>query len=336
MHEDTGHDNNDLPRDFALMKTPNLKKLFNGCLFLGATALLATPAFATEDASCKSVRMGVVNWTDVIATSAVADVLLNGLGYESKQTSAVQQIIFAGIRDKRLDIFLGYWKPAMDKNIEPFVAANQVKVMASPSLSDAQATLAVPQYVADAGLKTFADIAKFKDQLKGTLYGIEPGSGANTTIKTMIDTNHFGLKGFKLVESGEAGMLAAVQRAINRKEFVVFVGWTPHPMNINMKIAYLTGSEDVYGPNEGAATVSTVTAPDYAQRCPNVNRLLENLTFTSAQESQLMVPIMERQSPQDVARQWLRDHPQDLKRWLAGVTSIDGKEGVATVQASLK
>ncbi|QXI25762.1 choline ABC transporter substrate-binding protein [Pseudomonas vanderleydeniana] len=318
------------------MKTPNLKKLFNGCLFLGATALLATPAFATEDASCKSVRMGVVNWTDVIATSAVADVLLNGLGYESKQTSAVQQIIFAGIRDKRLDIFLGYWKPAMDKNIEPFVAANQVKVMASPSLSDAQATLAVPQYVADAGLKTFADIAKFKDQLKGTLYGIEPGSGANTTIKTMIDTNHFGLKGFKLVESGEAGMLAAVQRAINRKEFVVFVGWTPHPMNINMKIAYLTGSEDVYGPNEGAATVSTVTAPDYAQRCPNVNRLLENLTFTSAQESQLMVPIMERQSPQDVARQWLRDHPQDLKRWLAGVTSIDGKEGVATVQASLK
>lgn len=43
--------------------------------------------------------MGVVNWTDVIATSGMADVLLNGLGYESKQTSAVQQIIFAGIRD---------------------------------------------------------------------------------------------------------------------------------------------------------------------------------------------------------------------------------------------
>lgn len=92
-------------------------------------------------------------------------------------------------------------------------------------------------------------------------------------------------------------MLAAVQRAVNRKAFVVFVGWPPPPMNINMKIAYLTGSEDVYGSNEGAATVSTVTAPDYAKRCPNVNRLLENLTFTAAQESQLMVPIMERQTP---------------------------------------
>ncbi|WDH20246.1 choline ABC transporter substrate-binding protein [Pseudomonas chlororaphis] len=314
-----------------------MKTLFKPCLpLLCGALLLSANAWASEPASCKTVRMGVVNWTDVIATSGMADVLLTGLGYDSKQTSAVQQIIFAGIRDKRLDIFLGYWQPAMDKNIAPFLEAGQVKVLDQPSLADAQATLAVPDYVAAAGLKTFADIARFKEPLGGKIYGIEPGSGANTTIKTMIDSDRFGLKGFKLVESGEAGMLAAVQRAINRKEFVVFVGWTPHPMNINMRIAYLTGSEDVYGPNEGAARVSTVTAPDYAERCPNVQRLLQNLTFTAAQESQLMVPIMERKTPQDVARQWLREHPEDLQRWLAGVSSFEGKDGVTAVQASLK
>ncbi|PYY88670.1 glycine/betaine ABC transporter substrate-binding protein [Pseudomonas sp. TKO26] len=313
------------------MKTP-FKRCF---LLLCATALLSAPTWAAEPPSCKAVRMGVVNWTDVIATSAMADVLLGGLGYDSKQTSAVQQIIFAGIRDRRLDIFLGYWKPAMDQNIAPFLEAGQVMVMDRPSLTDAQATLAVPDYVAQAGLKTFADIARFKEQLGGRIYGIEPGSGANTTIKTMIDTDHFGLKGFKLIESGEAGMLAAVQRAINRKEFVVFVGWTPHPMNINMAITYLSGSEDVYGPNEGAATVSTVTAPDYAERCPNVYRLLQNLSFSAAQESQLMVPIMQRKTPQDVARQWLREHPEDLQRWLTGVTTFDGRDGVAAVKASL-
>ena len=107
-------------------------------------------------------------------------------------------------------------------------------------------------------------------------------------------------------------------------------------MNINLKMTYLTGSEDVFGADEGRATVSTVTAPDFAERCPNANRLLTNLTFTAAQESQLMVPIMERQSPQDVAKQWLRDHPEDLQRWLAGVTAFDGKDGVEAVQASLK
>ncbi len=307
-----------------------IRRLSCSLLMLSSTALLAA-----EPAACQKVRMGVVNWTDVIATSGVADVLLTGLGYENKQTSAAQQIIFAGIRDDRLDIFLGYWKPAMDKNIAPFVAAGQVKVMDKPSLADAQATLAVPEYVAAGGLKTFADIAKFKKELGGKIYGIEPGTGANAAIKGMIEKNQFGLGGFQLVESGEAGMLAAVQRAVKRNEWVVFVGWQPHPMNINMKLAYLTGSEDVYGPNEGAATVSFVTAPDYAQRCPNVNRLLENLSFTSAQESQLMVPIMQHKTPQEVAKQWLRDHPEDLQRWLAGVKTFDGRDAAAAVQVGL-
>ncbi|MCF9007368.1 glycine betaine ABC transporter substrate-binding protein, partial [Pseudomonas carnis] len=120
-----------------------MKRLLLTLVFSG---YVSSHAMAAEPASCKTLRMGVVSWTDVVATSGMADVLLSGLGYDSKQTSAVQQIIFAGIRDKRLDIFLGYWKPAMDNNIAPFLAAGQVKVLETPSLADAQATLAVPQY----------------------------------------------------------------------------------------------------------------------------------------------------------------------------------------------
>ena len=117
-----------------------IRQISCGVLMLSSTALMAA-----EPAKCQSVRMGVVNWTDVIATSAVAEVLLQNMGYDVKQTSAAQQIVFGGLRDDRLDVFLGYWKPAMDKNIAPFVAANQVKVFDTPSMNDAQATLAVPQ-----------------------------------------------------------------------------------------------------------------------------------------------------------------------------------------------
>jgi hypothetical protein len=31
---------------------------------------------------------------------------------------------------------------------------------------------------------------------------------------------------------------------------------------------------------------------------------------------------------------WLRDHPEDLQRWLTGGSSFNRKDGVATVQAS--
>ncbi|MFB4414222.1 glycine betaine ABC transporter substrate-binding protein, partial [Pantoea sp. ANP04] len=143
---------------------------------------------------------------------------------------------------------------------------HQVKVLAEPSLKDARATLAVPSYLADKGLKTFADIARFQKELGGKIYGIEPGSGANTQIKDMIAKNQFGLGKFQLVESSEAGMLSTVARAVKRNEAIVFFGWAPHPMNVNFKMTYLSGSQDALGPNEGQATVWTVTAPNYAEQ----------------------------------------------------------------------
>ena len=161
--------------------------------------------------------------------------------------------------------------------------------------------------------------------IRDRIYGIEPGSGANTQIKAMIAKNQFGLGKFQLVESSEAGMLAAVDRAVRRKEAVVFFGWAPHPMNVNVQMTYLTGSEDALGPNEGMATVWTVTAPDYAQQCPNVGRLLSNLTFTAEDESRMMQPLLDHKDPLESARQWLKDHPQDKQRWLEGVTTFDGK-----------
>ena len=184
--------------------------------------------------------------------------------------------------------------------------------------------------------RTYADIAKFRDQLDGKIYGIDPGTGANTTIQKMIDSNQFGLGGFKMIESSEAAMLAAVGRANARKEPIVFVGWKPHPMNIQLQMTYLTGSEDVFGANEGAASVSTVTAPNYAERCPNVNRLLTNLSFTAEQESQLMEPIMAREDAKAVARKWLKDNPQELRRFLDGVTTVDGRSGTDSVLAVLQ
>lgn len=303
-----------------------MKRLISSCvLALSGTAFFSTGVMAAEPASCKNVRMGVVNWTDVIATSAMTQVLLDGLGYSTKQTSASQQIIFAGIRDQRLDLFLGYWNPLMTQTITPFVEANQVKVLEAPSLKDARATLAVPTYLADKGLKTFADIAKFEKELGGKIYGIEPGSGANTQIKAMIAKNQFGLGKFQLVESSEAGMLAAVDRAVRRKEAVVFFGWTPHPMNVNIDMVYLGDSQDALGPDEGRATVWTVTAPDYAARCPNANRLLANLSFSAEDESRMMQPLLDHKDALESARQWLKDHPEDKARWLEGVTTFDGK-----------
>jgi len=112
---------------------------------------------------------------------------------------------------------------------------------------------------------------------------------------------------------------------VRRKEAVVFFGWAPHPMNVNIDMAYLGDSQGALGPDEGRATVWTVTAPDYAERCPNAHRLLANLNFSAEDESRMMQPLLDHKDALESARQWLKDHPEDKARWLEGVTTFDGK-----------
>ncbi|OCT27927.1 choline ABC transporter substrate-binding protein [Pseudomonas putida] len=294
---------------------------------------ISAASWGAEPAACQNVRMGSVNWTDVVASSAVAEALLDSLGYKVKQTSASQQIILAGMAEKRLDVFLGYWQPTMQSVAKPFLDKQQIDVISPATLADAQSTYAVPAYAYDAGLKTFADIARFRDKLKNQLYLIEPGSGMNRITAQMIAEDKFGLKGFKGIESSEAGMLTAVKRAVQKGEWVVFAGWKPHPMNLQIDMRYLSGSDDAFGPNEGSATVSIMTAAGYQQQCGNVAKLLHNLRFTSEGVSQVMEPILDRKAPLDAARDWLKAHPEQVSAWLEGVTTFDGKPANAALVA---
>lgn len=104
-------------------------------------------------------------------------------------------------------------------------------------------------------------------------------------------------------------------------------------MNVQMKIDYLSGGDDVFGPNYGEAKVFTATPPDYSARCPNAAKLVSNLHFTTDIENHVMAPIMDKQDPNKAATQWLKQNPQMLDKWLAGVTTIDGKPGLAAVKS---
>ena len=47
----------------------------------------------------------------------------------------------------------------------PYLDKGRIEVIEPPTLADAQSTYAVPSYVAEGGLKTFADIARFRTSL---------------------------------------------------------------------------------------------------------------------------------------------------------------------------
>src|SRR5690606_38630184 len=141
---------------------------------IGLAALLSTGAFAADPESCKTVRFADVGWTDITATTATASVILEALGYAPETQVLSVPVTYTSLKSKDIDVFLGNWMPTMEADIQPYLEDKSVESIRK-NLDGAKYTLAVPEYTYEAGLKDFADIAKFKDKLGGKIYGIEAG-----------------------------------------------------------------------------------------------------------------------------------------------------------------
>jgi glycine betaine/proline transport system substrate-binding protein len=302
----------------------------------GALVALAHQAGAAEAPNCKTVKFSDVGWTDITATTAVTTEIMKGLGYTPKIDVLSVPVTYASMKNKDIDVFLGNWEPSMENDRKPYVEDKSVVVIGANLPEGAKYTMAVPQYTYDKGLKSFADIIKFRDSLKGKMYGIEPGNDGNRLVLDLIKGDKFGLKDFQLVESSEQGMLAQVQRATARQEDVVFLGWAPHPMNVNFKIQYLSGGDDSFGPNFGGAVVYTNERAGFAADCPNAAKLIGNMKFTVDIENVVMNKILtDGEDGPKAAVEWLKANPASLDAWLAGVTTFDGQPGLPAVKKSL-
>ncbi|POF41248.1 glycine/betaine ABC transporter substrate-binding protein [Pseudomonas laurylsulfativorans] len=299
-------------------------------LTVGLLALGSASAFA--DQSCETVKMADPGWSDIAATNAITGFLLDGMGYKAKVDTLAVPITFGGLKDGQVDVFLGNWMPAQQGFFDKFVANGDVTQLAK-NLDGTEFTLAVPDYVWDAGVHTFADLNKYADKFDRKIYGIGSGAPANISLQEIIKKNDFDMGQWKLVESSEQAMLAEVSRAVKKQKFVTFLGWTPHPMNVQLKMHYLKGGEKYFG---DTGSVHTLTRKGYAQACPNVGKLLTNLSFTQDMENSIMAEVVNKKvSNADAAKAWIKANPAVLDKWLDGVKTVDGKDALPAVKAKL-
>jgi glycine betaine/proline transport system substrate-binding protein len=302
-----------------------------GKLIFTTTALALCAHQAT--ANCDTVRMAEPGWTDLALTTGVASVVLEGLGYTTESYVLGIPVIYESMVGGDLDVFLGYWDPAMESYFQAYREAGDIETV-HQNLEGAKFTFAVPKYVYDAGVTDFADLATHADKFGRQMYGIEPGS--NDIMLGIVEADAFGLSGWKVVESSEQGMLAQVKRNARGEEWIVFLGWAPHPMNTSFDIEYLTGGDNHYGPNFGGATVHTQVRKGYLEECPNVGKLLTQMTFDVPMESAGMAYILDDgNDPKEAGARLLREQPQYLEAWLDGVEAKDGGNGLDAVRAHL-
>jgi glycine betaine/proline transport system substrate-binding protein len=301
---------------------------------IALNTLLCSAAFAADKPECKQVRMSDLGWTDIALTNTTAELILKALGYEPQQQLLALNVTYESLKNNQLDVFLGNWRPVQDLDYKAFFDEGSVIPIAT-NLTGAKYTLAVPKYVSDAGLTSFNDLQKFADKLDHKIYGIEPGS--NKPLLDMVEQKTHGLDGdWQVIESSEAAMLQQVKRALAAKDFIVFLGWQPHPMNVNMEMTYLAGGDVEFGPDFGGATVRTIVRKGFPEDCPNATKFFSNLVFDITYENTGMNLIMsDGMEVPAAATKIMQDHPEKLDAWLKDVTTIDGKPGLEPVKTAL-
>lgn len=305
-----------------------LRNILLASAMLAATAAAAQ---AAEPASCKTPHIADVGWTDNTAQNGLFNTVLKGLGYEAKIDVLTLPVILESLKNNQLDFFLDNWMPSNASNLKPYVDAKQIESL-KPNLKGAGYGPVVPDYVAAAGVKDIKDLGPNGDKFEHKFYGIEAGNDGNKIVQAKIDDPNTGLKGWELVESSEQGMLVQAQKLMAKKEWVVFLGWAPHPVMGKMPLVYLTGFEK---DGFGDAQVNPLTRVGYSAECPNLGKLLSNVEFTLPMESSVMEDIGNNVDGDTAGAKWLKANPDVLNKWLDGVTTADGGDGLAAVKKSL-
>src|SRR6056297_60313 len=170
------------------------RKVVSILLILVFTFSLAIVGNGNVQAAADSdtIDFGYVQWPGVTVKTHVARKVLEYIGYETAMTSGSQAIVFKGMDTGDLDVFLGNWMPTMKIHFDKYSEKGSVKNV-RVNLNDVVYKTAIPEYVYEAGVKSFEDLNEHADKFNKTVYGIEPGNEGNLIIKKAIDNNTYNL-----------------------------------------------------------------------------------------------------------------------------------------------
>ncbi|WP_300270559.1 ABC transporter substrate-binding protein [Halomonas sp.] len=293
--------------------------------------LLAGPAMAELD----GVRFGVPPWPGVTVKSEVAAQLMEAMGYETRQNDLAVSVILEALTRDDLEVYLGGWYPVQVDMVEPLVEAGEVEKLVS-NIRGANSGLVVPRYVFDAGVTSVADLDAHRERFDGEIQGIEAGTGINTAILEAIDADLAGLGDWDLRESSTAAMLAQAERRMADGEWVTFVGWEPHWMNVSFDLAYLEDADDA-GIAEIESTVWTVVPASLADEDPQLHRFLSQYVVEiEDQNAWVHAYSYEERAADEVASEWIGDNLDTVAGWLEGVEARDGTPAIEAVRAAYR
>ncbi len=275
-----------------------------------APAAAAMAAFGrTARAAGKGmVRIVYVEWADAIVATNILSEALKQAGYDTRLTPVSGAAMWEAVASGDADLMVAAWLPATHA---AYYAKLKDRVdVVGPNIEGAKIGWVVPDYVT---VNSIADLKANAAMFGGKVIGIDPGAGLmRASEKAMTE---YGLAPMQLVDGSDATMVAALKDAVSRKQPIVVAGWTPHWMWAAFKLKYLADPKGAFG---GEETVNNVARKDLAHDMPEARAILTRFKLSLAEEQGLM---MQNQAsgvdPAKTAAEWVKQHPDVVKSWMA-------------------
>jgi glycine betaine/proline transport system substrate-binding protein len=279
----------------------------------GSTATLAlagTPLAVLANA--KPIRIGWTAWADAEAVTNIAKLIL-----EQRLAQKVELVMtdvalqYAGLQRGQIDLMLMAWLPGTHKAYWEQVKADVEDL--GPLYTDAKLGWAVPDDVPVSELRSIEDLKKpqVREKLGGHIQGIDAGAGLMKLSDAALKT--YGLD-YKLQTASDAAMVSALDRAIQRKQWIVVTTWSPHWMFSKYRLRFLEDPKQALG---GSESIHALGRKGFSADFPKAAAFVRNLKMPLSELEDVMLKARSSNAATEAAA-YVASHGDTVNRWLAG------------------
>lgn len=265
---------------------------------------LASVAMAEEK---KTLKMGVLQWNDLVCPSLVTKKLMEKhYGYEIEVVEFFEWgIAYATLAKGDVDLLMSqinfvaydYWTRYNDK-LEKLSAS-------SHGLNQG---VVVPSYVT---IDSMEELQANKDKFDGKIIGIEPGAGLMRQTKDVIEK--YGLD-FELVDGSTAAMTATLKSAMAKDEWIAAVMWTPSWMTQAYDVKFLKDPKNVQQPPQSYYWLGR---KGFAAEFPMAREVMSGV-FVPLEDNIKMTGYIKDGLKADAAvDKWLGENEVVTERWMS-------------------
>jgi glycine betaine/proline transport system substrate-binding protein len=279
-------------------------------------ALAAATASAASAGEAPTVRIGWTAWSDAEFVTRLAERILEER--MDQRVALVQTDIapqYQGVASGDIDVMLMAWLPTTHAD---YMAKVGRRVTNLGILYDhARLGWIVPDYVPKEELGSITDLGKaaVRARLGGEITGIDPGAGLTRLSREAIQA--YGLADYELRIASGQSMTDALARAIDRREWIVVTGWSPHWKFGRWDLRYLDDPEGALGSRE---RIHAIAREGFYQDNTPAASMLARMYLPIEQLQKYMFEATRHDGDgyEQAVSRYLEEHSERVDYWVTG------------------